>query len=224
MAWRNCNLGVLFCRRLQPPPINNTATSLARAPNAQMAGAQDGLGLGPPIGQTEASDVLAYVTDVAVSVGSLLHASGGVRAAPTAAGVSRTSGRGGGGGLGLLAWRLQGADGEVSPEGLAAALALTFEATLPALEGLLLTPAATASGKVCEEELRRLNTGSHIVRCFVLRECRMNKLCFVYLVFIRRKGVVCVLPLDSDGSSAQAGRTLRKSRAIHVYRLRQNVA
>lgn len=103
-----------------------------------MAGAQDGLGLGPSIGRTEASDVLAYVTDVAVSVGSLLQASSSVSAG------SGVGGDGGGGGIGQLALRFQGADGEVPPEGLAAALALAFEATLPALEGLLLAPSASA--------------------------------------------------------------------------------
>lgn len=99
-----------------------------------MAGSQDGLGLGPSIGQAEASDVLSYVVDVAVSIGSLLQASSSV-------------GGGGVDGIGSLARRVQGDDGEVSPEGLAASLALTFEATLPALEGLLLAP-SPPSGKV----------------------------------------------------------------------------
>lgn len=115
-----------------------------------MAGEQDGLGLGPAIAQTEASDVLAYVTDVAVSVGSLFQASSSVSVAAVAE-ASRGGGDGGGGfggGIGQLALRFQGADGEVPPEGLAAALALTFEATLPALEGLLLAPPASTPGQV----------------------------------------------------------------------------
>ncbi len=184
-----------------------------------MAGAQDGLGLGPPIGRTEASDVLAYVTDVAVSVGSLLQASGSVRVAPTATGGAGTSGSGGGGGgsLGVLARRLQGADGEVSPEGLAAALALTFEATLPALEGLLLTPATTASGEVCEEEQHGRNARSHLVRYFDF--CRLFFGCCCL-----EEGLVRGLPADSDRPSAQAGRTLRSSRTIHVFAQCQNIA
>lgn len=126
-----------------------------------MAGAQDGLGLGPSIERTEASDVLAYVTDVAVSIGSLLQASssicagGGGRAAAAAAGGAEGAGGnggdgGGGGDIAQLALRFQGADGDVPPEGLAAALALTFEATLPALEGLLLTAPASTAGEVRE--------------------------------------------------------------------------
>lgn len=108
-----------------------------------MAGAQDGLGLGPSIERTEASDVLAYVTDVAASLASVLQATCGIGAATA---VAATAG-GGGGGMRLLALRLQGSDGEVSPEGLAAALALTFEATLPTLEGVLLATSSN-SGKV----------------------------------------------------------------------------
>lgn len=114
-----------------------------------MAGAQDGLGLGPSVERTEASDVLAYVTDVAVSMGSLLQASSSVSAAASGGGGSAPSGDGGGsGGVGELALRFQGMDGDVPPEGLAAALALTFEATLPALEGLLLATPAPTDGEV----------------------------------------------------------------------------
>ncbi|CAB1120748.1 unnamed protein product [Ectocarpus sp. CCAP 1310/34] len=125
--------------------------------HAKMAGAQDGLGLGPPIDHTEASDVLSYVTDVAVSVGSLLQASCGVRAV----------GSGAGGGIGLLAQRLQGSDGEVSPEGLAAALALTFEATLPALESFLLAP--TSSGKVGAPDSESVRARGRVARQWLLR-------------------------------------------------------
>ncbi|CAM9552335.1 unnamed protein product, partial [Scytosiphon promiscuus] len=135
--------------------LEETGVAAARAlaeVHAKMAGAQDGLGLGPSIGQAEASDVLSYVVDVAVSIGSLLQASCGV------------GGGGGGDGIGSLALRLQGSDGEVSPEGLAAALALTFEATLPTLEGVLLqSPAPSSAAKPSEEEAF-LPTGEASVR------------------------------------------------------------
>lgn len=117
-----------------------------------MAGAQDGVGLGPSIERAEASDVLAYVTDVAVSMGSLLQASSSVSAAAVVAGGAGGNG-GGGGGIGQLALRFQRADGDVPPEGLAAALALTFEATLPALEGLLLATSASTPAEVREAQL-----------------------------------------------------------------------
>ncbi|CAN0014436.1 unnamed protein product, partial [Ectocarpus sp. 12 AP-2014] len=137
--------------------------------HAKMAGAQDGLGLGPPIDHTEASDVLSYVTDVAVSVGSLLQASCGVRAVGSGGGGGGSGGGGGGsgGGIGLLAHRLQGSDGEVSPEGLAAALALTFEATLPALEGVLLAP--TSSGKVGAPDSESVRARGRVARQWLLR-------------------------------------------------------
>ncbi|CAN0397838.1 unnamed protein product, partial [Ectocarpus sp. 12 AP-2014] len=135
--------------------------------HAKMAGAQDGLGLGPPIDHTEASDVLSYVTDVAVSVGSLLRASCGVRAVGGGGGGGSGGGSGSGGGIGLLAQRLQGSDGEVSPEGLAAALALTFEATLPALEGVLLAP--TSSGKVGAPDSESVRARGRVARQWLLR-------------------------------------------------------
>ncbi|CAN0119092.1 unnamed protein product, partial [Ectocarpus fasciculatus] len=132
--------------------------------HAKVAGAQDGLGLGPPIDQTEASDVLSYVTDVTVSVGSLLQASCGVRAVRSGGG----GGGGGGSGIGLLAQRLQGSDGEVSPEGLAAALALTFEATLPALEGFLLAP-TSSSGKAGAPDSDSVRARGRVARQWLLR-------------------------------------------------------
>ncbi|CAM9411150.1 unnamed protein product, partial [Ectocarpus sp. 13 AM-2016] len=134
--------------------------------HAKMAGAQDGLGLGPPIDHTEASDVLSYVTDVAVSVGSLLQASCGARAVGSGGGGGG-GGSGSGGGIGLLAQRLQGSDGEVSPEGLAAALALTFEATLPALEGVLLAP--ISSGKVGAPDSESVRARGRVARQWLLR-------------------------------------------------------
>lgn len=102
---------------------------------SQVAGAIEGVGE-EPIGLTEASDLLSYVVDVSATIGSLLQVS-------SLSSVEVKSGNGGSGrrvssSVTMLAFRLQGMDGEVSPEGLAAALALTFEATLPALEGLLL--------------------------------------------------------------------------------------
>ncbi|CAN0257478.1 unnamed protein product, partial [Ectocarpus sp. 4 AP-2014] len=136
--------------------------------HAKMAGAQDGLGLGPPIDHTEASDVLSYVTDVAVSVGSLLQASCGVRAVGSGGGGGGSGGgSGSGGGIGLLAQRLQGSDGEVSPEGLAAALALTFEATLPALESFLLAP--TSSGNVGAPDSESVRARGRVARQWLLR-------------------------------------------------------
>ena len=103
-----------------------------------MAGAGEGVGE-ESIGPAEASDLLSYIVDVSATVGSLLQISCMSAAAegPKCGGGSqgRVSS-----GLTTLASRLQGQDGEVSPEGLAAALALTFEATLPALEGLLQHP------------------------------------------------------------------------------------
>ena len=148
-----------YTAALVPPPS---------PPPAQVAGAHDGVG-GPSMGWAEASDVLSYVVDVAVCIGSLLQ---GASHCCTAARNDRRGGDGGsvgggtlggGGGIGggstvnggggvekreevpLLAFRLQGADGGVAPEGLAAALALAYEATLPALEGLL---HSADSGKV----------------------------------------------------------------------------
>lgn len=94
----------------------------------QVAGAQYGV-VGPALTQSEASDLLSYVTDVAVSVGSLLRACSDI-SDDHAPGQEE---------LAALALRLQGKDGDVSPEGFAASLALTFEASLPALEALLLT-------------------------------------------------------------------------------------
>lgn len=107
-----------------------------------MAGSREGVG-GAAIESSEYSDLLLYVTDVAVSVGSLLQASCSI-------------GEGGGygwehGGIGSLALRLQGTNGEVSPEGLAAALALAFEASVPTLEGVLLGGKVmwTPTGNMC---------------------------------------------------------------------------
>lgn len=101
----------------------------------QVAGANEGVGE-ETIRLVEASDLLSYVVDVSATIGSLLQVS-------SMNSVEVKSGNGGSGrrvssSVTRLACRLQGMDGEVSPEGLAAALALTFEATLPALEGLLL--------------------------------------------------------------------------------------
>lgn len=103
----------------------------------QVAGSEVGVG-GPSMSFTEASDVLSYVIDVAASIGSVLQASNEVRV---------TAGDSGGdnGGVGMLALRSQGMEGEVSPEGLAAALALAFEATLPAVEEALTSEAAASS-------------------------------------------------------------------------------
>lgn len=95
-----------------------------------MAGWEEGV-RGQFTGPSEFQDLLSYVTDIAVTMGSLLRAfsvtdEGGV-------------GRGWGpGGAGALALRFQGAGGEVAPEGLAAALALTFEASIPILERVVL--------------------------------------------------------------------------------------
>lgn len=102
---------------------------------------------GPALSRSEALDLLAFVTDVAVSMGSLLQAcnDGGDDNNVSAAGARPTSDPGVMGATaaeaGLspaLALRLQSCDGEVAPEGFAAALALTFEGSLPTLEGVLL--------------------------------------------------------------------------------------
>lgn len=145
-----------------------------------MAGVNEGTG-GQLDGLAEASDLLSYITDVSVSVGSLLQA--------CCSGTEGGSvGWGGPGGVGPLALRFQGKDGEVSPEGLAAALALTFEATLPSLEGLLLMP-----GKVwlCVERRRHARlcvfvclSGVRSSRCSSARVLCASRLSIVMTVMV----------------------------------------
>ncbi|CAM9918610.1 unnamed protein product [Laminaria digitata] len=169
-------VGVILAEGLEEAGLT-AARALAEV-HAKVAGAHDGVG-GPSMGRAEASDVLSYIVDVAVSTGSLLQAASQCSTAPN--GSSGNSGRGGttrgggGGGRGAgrkgevfqLAFRLQGTDGGVSPEGLAAALALAYEATLPALEGLL---DASATGLVGRpSEVNSVKARGRLARQWLLR-------------------------------------------------------
>ncbi|CAN0134150.1 unnamed protein product, partial [Discosporangium mesarthrocarpum] len=128
---------------------------------------------GVEVSRSEAKDLLAYIIDISATLGAVLRAfcpgplpgegRGGVEAgAEAGAGDAGGGGRAGGWGpdlSGPLALRVQGNAGRVSADGFAAALALTFEATLPGLRELL------GAGEVRDDGGRVRGARQWLLRC-----------------------------------------------------------
>ncbi|CAM9757808.1 unnamed protein product, partial [Choristocarpus tenellus] len=93
-----------------------------------------GEGNGATLVLEEAEDLLAAIIDISATLTAVLCL---CQPPPTGDGNGGTGVGWGPGMLGPLALRAQDVGGVIAPESFSAALALTFEATLPELEGVL---------------------------------------------------------------------------------------